>query len=459
MKKDPYSQETKAIKLLQDRTGLIDNAHSQIDGDLRSLREQLASLGAGEIQHEAGFAEMVQTNLDSMSDAHPLQSVELSSIFDEAESKYDDALSFRDILSIQDRVTAENKLDKHIMDFNHRYGLDGWDYAIAGSCGLFAAMLDILCVKAPPKPTVKWSNEVDGIFNQFVQKAFNKILPSDLSNALSNSCPIGAPDSSVMTDLLGAPAKALNPINHRLRSLSHDPILSFIFGVLDMLNGTCTVITDGVISSFPSTKGTTGGNIFQLLGRMFGHLLSDVNAPSANSNRGMGLPAPFMGLLRMLEGIPVGDSNFGRQIEWMYVRGYDYRQFIVSSVPMAIMEVMLRVFYVVKQMKLHSVSFGDTLLDTMPMRMNPRFRMMLALSYGTCSCINAGKMYVTQNILDANYASWMGLAWNGCHALKWALLDKHLKLWEEIEAKEIAELEDIVERLDMLSARATRLPV
>jgi len=98
------------------------------------------------------------------------------------------------------------------------------------------------------------------------------------------------------------------------------------------------------------------------------------------------------------------------------------------------------------------------MLDTMPTRMNPRFRIMLALAYGTSSAVNGGKMYVTGNILNANYASWMGLAWNGFHALKWALLEKHLKLWGEVEGKEIAELEELVIRMDELEDRAMILP-
>jgi hypothetical protein len=94
----------------------------------------------------------------------------------------------------------------------------------------------------------------------------------------------------------------------------------------------------------------------------------------------------------------------------------------------------------------------------MPTRLNPRFRLMLAMSYGTSSAVNAGKMYVTGNVLNANYASWMGLAWNGFHALKWALVERHLALWGEVEAKEIAALEDLVNKMAELEERATRLP-
>ncbi|GBR02938.1 hypothetical protein AA0229_1824 [Gluconobacter cerinus NRIC 0229] len=389
----------------------------------------------------------------------PLQTTPLDQIFAEAEAQYPAPLGLEDILSIQDFAEAEKRVDAHVMEFNRRYGLDGWDYAIASSCGLFAAMLDIFFVSAPLKPTADFSRHVDGLFNRGVQEAFNKIIPPDISKKLSKKFPIGAPDTSIITDLIGAPDKVLNPTNHRLRSLAHDPLLGLFFGIFDMINGTCTTVVDGKILSIPSLKGTSEGNLFQLIGRMLGHLLSDVNAPTANGNRGMGLPAPFMGLLRMFEKVPVGDSNFGRQIEWMFANGYDFRQFAATSVPMLIMETLVRVFYTIKQMKIHGASFGETILDTMPARINPRFRIMLAISYGASSAVNAGKIYVTGNILNANYASWMGLTWNGFHALKWSLLQRHLNLWSEVEAKEISELENLVSKIDGLGGRAGQLPI
>jgi hypothetical protein len=172
----------------------------------------------------------------------------------------------------------------------------------------------------------------------------------------------------------------------------------------------------------------------------------------------MGLPAPFMGLLRMFDSIPIGDSNFAHQIEWMYVHGYDFRQFIVTSIPVSIMEILLRVFYVVKQMKIYNAPFGKTLLDTMPVKLNPRFRIMLALSYGVVTSVNAGKCYITKNILNANYAAWMGLTWNTFHALKWTLT-KHFKLLDEIEEKEIAEMKLCISKIEELEERAQYLPI
>lgn len=458
----PYRREIKGIKLLQDRGKEIESAQDGIKAELDAVKGMIAALdGAAdilagdEIQKEKNRILAAEKGVDTV----PLVETSLVSIYAEAELRYPERLGISDILTGEDMTRIDERMAAYIRDFDQRYGLDRWDYAIAGGCGLFAAMLDILCVKAPPKPTTAWTKQVDGIFNRAVQDAFNKLLPPDLSHALSKGFPIGAPDTSVVTDLIGAPAKALNPTNHRLRSLAHDPLLGLIFGVWDMMHGTCTTVVDGHILSIPSTKGATEGGVFQLLGRMLGHLASDVNAPSAHGNRGMGLPAPFMGLLKMFEGIPVGDSTFGRQIEWMFVNGYDFRQFVTTAIPMTIMEVLLRAFYVAKQVKLYGAPFGETVMDTMPGRLNPRFRMMLAMAYGTCSAVNAGKVCVTSDILNVNYAAWAGLVWNGFHALKWALLDRQLKLWKEIEAKEIEGLEVLVSRLPEMAARAAQLPI
>ena len=455
-----YQDEIKAIKLLQDKAKAVDNSHKETYSDLESIKAMLREqCNIEEIKASDEFKQDKANILNDMTSTKPLEHVSTTQIYAEAHQAYQADLSLGAILTAEELVHSNEKYNLYLQDFNKRYSLDAWDYAIACSCGLFAGMLDMFFVSAPPKPTVSYSQKVDGVFNQWVQGAFNKLIPPELSEALSKGNTIGAPDASTVTQLINAPKKALAPLNHRLRALSHDPILGLIFGVWDMMHGTCTMVNNGKIISVPGKAGSTEGDIFQLIGRMFGHLLSDVNAASAKGNRGMGLPAPFMGILRMFEGIPIGDSNFGKQIEWMYVKGYDFRQFIVTSIPMTIMEVLLRVFYTIKQMSVHGAQFGETMLDTMPLNLNPRFRMMLALAYGTSTSVNAGKMYVTKNILNANYASWMGFAWNSFHSLKWIAWDKHNKLWDGILDAEIKEIEQLSLKLEALGERVTTLPI
>ena len=457
MNRKDEQRNIKAIKHLQRRADDIAGGHEEIDRDIRAIKERLEELGNID-QSTPDFAEIEQAHLDAMSEHKELPDVDLEAICNEAEAAFPGNAKLEDILTPDDWEAVDKRVADHIGNFNARYALDRWDYAIAGGCGLFAAMLDLLFVSAPAMPTIKWMKDMDGVFNRGVQQAFNRLLPPDVSKELSKLNAIGGADSSTVAQLLGAPPRTLNPTNHRLRSLSHDPILGFLFGVLDMQRGTCTVVEDGGLKIYQTTKESVSDGLFPLLGRLFGHLLSDVNAPSANQNRGMGIPAPFMGVLRMFDSLPVGDSDLGRQIEYMYVKGYDFRQFVVTSIPVLIMEVMMRVFYAVKQVKLAGAPLGEALMDTMPMKMNPRFRMMLAMAYGTVTAVNGAKVHITENILNLNYAMWLGLVWNGFHAVKWALLERNLKLWQEVERKEIEALERVVDQIDGLVHRAGRLP-
>ena len=93
------------------------------------------------------------------------------------------------------------------------------------------------------------------------------------------------------------------------------------------------------------------------------------------------------------------------------------------------------------------------------MNLHKKFRMIIALSYGVLCSVNAGKVYITQDILNLNYAAWMGLVWNGFHALKWALFDKQFELWNKFEEKELKRLNDTITKLDELEHDVERLPV
>ena len=448
----------KAIRLIQDRAeALLESENAGLAIEFQATKARAKAKQRTEKTPET-FAESKRAHLERMSRRTPLPESDVNELYREAEAAFPGEIAAGDLLTATDMRVIDARIARHVNDFNARFGLDRWDYAIAGASGLVGAMFDLLCVSAPASPTTTWSEKVDGILNQGVQKAFNALLPPEVSAALGEANKIGSADASTTAQLLGAAPGSLNPINHRLRALSHDLVLGFLFGVLDMMRGTCTVVGSDGIEILEGRESSTGTGVFASLGRMFGHLASDVNAPSAKGNRGMGLPAPFMGILRMFNGIPVGSSDLGKQVEFMYVKGYDFRQFVATSIPALIMEVVMRVSYAAKQVKLANEPLGHALVETLPTRMNPRFRMMLAIGYGCMAGVNAGRVEVTQNIMTLNYAAWMGLAWNGFHALKWVLLDKQLKLWEEFERDEVDALERVVNRIDSLETRVERLP-
>ena len=452
----------KAIKLLKERNNEIERMHQGLTHELDELKQSLEEFPVEAIKQSEEYHRQLEIEKIRMSSfSSPLEHKGYAEIVQDASILHPNRVVLSDILSDKELAEVDAKFNAWTADFNKEYSLDAWDYAIACSCGVLASMLDILCVQAPLKPTKAFDTKVDGIFNQWTQQLFNKVLPPEKSGLLSKEFEYWTADISTSDKLFNAPKKVLNPWNHRLKELSHDPILGFIFGVKDLMNNTCTVISDGGIQVFKTTIDTSGKpieNVWQSVTRVFYHLCSDVNAPSAKGNRGMGIPAPFMGILRMFEDIPVGGSNFGKQIEWMYVNGYDFRQFVTASIPVTIMEVLLRVAWVAKECHCNNAAFGQTMVSTMPTMLTKRFRMILSLAYGSFCAVNAGRVYVTQNILNANYTAWSGFAWNTFFALKWVLLDRPVAWEKYIDQTIYNELSESLKKIEQLEIKAEKLP-
>ena len=195
------------------------------------------------------------------------------------------------------------------------------------------------------------------------------------------------------------------------------------------------------------------------MGKILGHLASDFNAPSAKDKRGMGLPAPLMGLFGILQDVKINNQDIGKLAKDMYVNGYDARHFVTMSIPVLINEVLIRVLYIVKEIKYNERDFVDIFKETLPLNLEPRFRMILNLSYGTMIAVNTGKVAITKNILNANYAMWIAFTWNTFHSLRWLLWTKSSELQKYIDKELAKELEDLNSKIDDLSKRADSLQV
>ena len=104
---------------------------------------------------------------------------------------------------------------------------------------------------------------------------------------------------------------------HRLYSLGHDPLLGFVVGVGDILNGTITTVdkTGNVvvqqIGRYTDRKAST---VAEALIRQFIHLKTDVNTA-------MGLPAPLMGLFNIMQ---FGELGTEKQTVAEIVQGMYY---------------------------------------------------------------------------------------------------------------------------------------
>lgn len=314
---------------------------------------------------------------------------------------------------------------------------DRWDYFFVYSSGMLAALTDFLLVRIPKtmgpgqyeeqkgSPLTEWvkqyntnPGESEGWFADWAQK-------------LEETCktPYDVQDAVFDDELEHIPG--MGGRTHRYQSLGHDPVLGFIFGVLDILRGTVTGfsydhLTGGhspfqgkVYSPLPAAgMQERVERLIEAILRHIGHLISDVATP-------MGLPAPFTTLL---QGINVGSfgkkgRTVGEIARWMYLNGYDLRHFVVSGITPLVIEIVLRAYIMLR----HYSEHGEAKLQV---AQSPKYRSMLLSAHGVAAAANAGKVALYQgNPLAVNQAEWMAfLRYLMPHMKYWLFDRQRLKL-------------------------------
>ena len=110
-------------------------------------------------------------------------------------------------------------------------------------------------------------------------------------------------------------------------------------------------------------------------------------------------------------------------------------------------------------MKENRRGFYEVFKETLPFNLSHRFRMVLNISYGTMVAVNAGKVALTNNILDANYTMWIGFTWHTFHSLHWLVWGKSSELQKYIDDELSKELNDLQLKINTLTTNATSLSI
>ena len=215
--------------------------------------------------------------------------------------------------------------------------------------------------------------------------------------------------------------EGLSAYYHRLLSLGHDPILGLIFGVFDILTGRMTTIdktgkfVSQVMENYADRKES---NIFAAIAKQFIHFKSDITTS-------MGLPAPLMSLFNFLQFGSIGEEEMtiAEIVQGMYYEGYDFIHFCSLSIPVMLIEVIIRIGYAFKRIK-----EGHPVKESIPFSLNrkkhPKLATMLFLGHSSATAINAGKVYFTKNPMAINYPQWIAFAKYSYKQLKWVLFEK-----------------------------------
>jgi hypothetical protein len=305
---------------------------------------------------------------------------------------------------------------------------DRWDFFFVYGSGMLAALTDFLLVRIPKMmaagqfagqeggPLTEWFNQYD------TRPGHSGGWFAEWARQLEESCKTPSDRQAAVLDGELAQIPGMTGKSHRLQTLGHDPVLGFVFGVLDIFRGTVTafsydhlagthhIVRGEVYSPLPAAGMDERATrlIEAILGHM-GHLISDVATP-------MGLPAPLMTLFQALNVGSFGEEGrtAGQLARWMYLNGYDLRHFVASGITPAVIEIALRAYVLLR----HYSEQGETKLSV---AQSPKYRSMLLAAHGVAAAANAGKVALYHgNPLAINRAEWMALL---------RYLFPHMKYW------------------------------
>ena len=239
---------------------------------------------------------------------------------------------------------------------------DRWDYGAIALAVIVGAVTDYLLV-ATPGGTFKGEPQRGSPLTAWMKEQSKKLAPirsgdgidrNGLQQWIAELTTAAEKWAKVPYDVV-KPKDGLTPRVHRLASLGHDPLLGLIFGVIDIISGTCTFIDkSGAWQVIDNIRYKGSRNPLQALAKVVVHGFSDVFTAQ-------GLPPPFMAPFQLVgansgftlkkggDSVPVRDV-----VRYMYANGYDLRHFMTASISPAIAEVILWTYHSVRAYEVNS---------------------------------------------------------------------------------------------------------
>ena len=254
---------------------------------------------------------------------------------------------------------------------------------------------------------------------------YHKYFPPEAMERLSRvkgvKVPYDAQDNRHLHDAPNVEVDGLSSYFHRMLSLGHDPVWGFIFGVYDILNCKMTTISkSGVFTSQDMSRiyvERTTSDVLEAISMQWRHLKSDVNTS-------MGLPVPLMCFFNALQFGEIGNekNTIAEVVQGMYYEGYDFRHFLAMSIPMMLVEILVRAYWWLR---------NHATLSSTPVFIgrdrNPKLETMLCLAHATMSATNVVKVRINKNPCAINYPEWCRFLELASKEAKFQIIDKSIK--------------------------------
>lgn len=404
---------TYQAKTLQQTTDKLDQLLEKQAVTLDQTESMLAEFGLSAVQPTQRVVAVETSTLP--------KARSWAEIVAEAEQQIDGPALFTDILLPEEIKQVEQKIALLRGDFNSIHRFDKIDLAICGIAGTLAALIDIFLVQMPKHPGFLGGKAATGgpLANWIREKINSTLSPEEIKTLESKYWVPYDPSTSLH---LQQKVAGLGPNTHRFQSLGHDPLLGFLFGVKDILHSSFTAIdnTGRLIIQPSAIKDPTilTMNLFEAIGRVLGHLQSDVATAT-------GLPVPLMPLFQFLQFGEIGKHGYtiGEITRIMYRSHYDFRHFLAMSISSLLIEIIVRLCYAAKR-----IYEGSSVVDSVPFAFGhepkPKLHTMLFCAHLIATAANAGKVIISQNPLTINYSQWVAFFLYAIPQTKWVLLDK-----------------------------------
>lgn len=241
------------------------------------------------------------------------------------------------------QVLPAPEIEDAIAEYAARHGDTDWtaaDWSTVLLAGVVGTLLDVLVVRSPEassllghalpaSPLTTWLREGD----------LAGAIRERYLDPLAESAHI--PADAAVDAATGYVVRGLRPKVHRLMSFAHDPLLGFVIGIADLMNGTGTYVDKfGHIQHVATSM--AHDDLVHAFGKELAHLLTDVATPA-------GIQPPGFTLVQLVPGTsPFRLAEGGAKVpwvdvaRWMYVHHYDMRHFFVSGLtPGAVMAIIL----------------------------------------------------------------------------------------------------------------------
>lgn len=338
--------------------------------------------------------------------------------YEEAKNKVGDNVELESLFTQEELQLNREEIIRLNQEYDNLHKLDDIDLGISIFSGLLGATISILLVGIPKKTSEGLKG---GPLSNYVRDWFNKKFPAEEMEKLANSKVSKVPFDAQDNRHTKYRVEGLSAYYHRLLSLSHDPFLGLIFGVYDIMNGTMTTIDkkgkfiSQVMENYTNRKEQ---EIFKAIAKLIIHFKSDITTS-------MGLPAPLMGLFNLFQFGSIGEEEqtIAEIVQGMYYEGYDFIHFCSMSIPVMIIEVIVRLGYALKRIK-----EGKSAKESIPFcgKRDKKIKLenMLFIAHSISTAANLGQIYFTKNPMAINYPQWIAFVTYSYKQLKYLTVDK-----------------------------------